>query len=147
MSEYVDETKLYNQTLLKNYNRLIDHRTKGFCLYIKFFYFNRRQSNLEFETKFAQIRYELTERHQFQNWQVDCNFQNFVNFRGIDFYNECALWGNICRTQVKMMTFGLFSNYKIHLAQDLLCPTSSAARECPTAFSSNLWECQSVLRC
>ena len=41
--------------------------------------------NLDFETKFVQIRYELTEKHQFQNWQVDFNFQNFAGFRGIDF--------------------------------------------------------------
>ena len=34
---------------------------------LSIFYFNRKQSNLEFETKFAQIRYELTETHQFQN--------------------------------------------------------------------------------
>ena len=39
------------------------------------FYFNRKQSDLEFETKFAQIRYELTEILQFQNWQVDRNFK------------------------------------------------------------------------
>ena len=40
---------------------------------------NRKHSNLDFETKFAQIRYEFTEINQFQKCQVDFNFQNFAN--------------------------------------------------------------------
>ena len=49
----------------------------------------------------------------------------------------CHYERNICRIQVNMITFGLFSNYKIHQTQDLGCFLSSAARECPTVFSSN----------
>ena len=47
---------------------LIDHRTKGFCSIMNFsFDFNRKHSNVDFETKLAKIRYELTEINQFQN--------------------------------------------------------------------------------
>ena len=48
----------------KKVKRLIDHRTKVFCSIIKFSF---DFSNLDFETKFVQIRYELIEIHQFQN--------------------------------------------------------------------------------
>ena len=55
--------------------RLIDHKTKGFYPIIIFFSYdlNRKHPNLNFETKFAQIQYELTEMRQFQNWKVDIN--------------------------------------------------------------------------
>ena len=47
--------------------RSIDNRTKRFRSIIKMsFDFYRKDSNLDFETKFAQIRPELTEIHQFQ---------------------------------------------------------------------------------
>ena len=76
----------------KHSKRFIDHRTKGFCSIINFSLdFNRKYSNLDFETKFAQILYEMTEIRQFQNCQVNFNFQNSTDFRGIDFYNACAL--------------------------------------------------------
>ena len=46
----------------KNYKHFIAHRTKGFCSIIKFsFDLNRKYYNLDFETKFAQIRFDLTE--------------------------------------------------------------------------------------
>ena len=49
----------------KKVKSLIDHRTKDFCSIIKFsFDFN---SNLDFETKFAQMRYELTKIHKFES--------------------------------------------------------------------------------
>ena len=96
--------------------RLIDQRTKGFCTIVKFYFdFNRKHSNLDFETKLVQMWYELIEIHQCQNWQVDFNLQNFAGFWGIDFdnaytLNNMPLWRNICRIQVKMITYGLFSN-------------------------------------
>ena len=41
----------------KKVTGLLGHRTKGFCLLIKIpFYFNQKHFNLDFETKFAQIR-------------------------------------------------------------------------------------------
>ena len=53
---------------VKKLERLIDHRAKGFLLIISFsFDVNRKYSNLDFKTKFVQIRYELTEIRQFQN--------------------------------------------------------------------------------
>ena len=40
----------------KNWKRLIGHRTKGFRSIVNFsFELNRKHSNLDFETKFAQI--------------------------------------------------------------------------------------------
>ena len=54
--------------LVKWVKCLIDNRTKGFCLIINFsFNFNRRRLELDFETKFFQIRYKLTKINQFQN--------------------------------------------------------------------------------
>ena len=43
------------------------------------------------ENKFSQIRHELTEIYQFQKWQVDFNFRNLADFRGIDFRNVHTL--------------------------------------------------------
>ena len=62
-------------------------QNKGFCSIIKFsFDFDRKHSNLDFETEFVQVRsrvrYEVIEMLQFQNWQVDFNFQNFAFFLG-----------------------------------------------------------------
>ena len=60
----------------KKVKRLIDNRTKGFCSIINFsFDLNRKYSNLDFETKFAQIRYELTDIHQFQNDKLISTFR------------------------------------------------------------------------
>ena len=76
----------------KSNKRLSDHRTNGFCSITNFaFDLNSKHSNLDFDTKFAQIRYEFIEIHQFQKCEVDFNFENFVDFRGIDFHNTCAL--------------------------------------------------------
>ena len=48
--------------------RLIDQKTKAFFLILKMsFAFNKKYLNLDFETKFAQIRDELTEIRQFKN--------------------------------------------------------------------------------
>ena len=71
----------------KEVKRLIDDRTKGFCSIVKFaFDFCRKDPNLDFETKFAQIQHELTEILQFQKQQVDFNFQIFADFGGINFH-------------------------------------------------------------
>ena len=92
----------------KNYKRLIDHRTKGFCSIINFaFDLNRKHSHLDFELTFAQILYELTKIRQFQKCQVDFNFQNFSNFWGIDFHNTYAkyLYRHIWRIIVEMIAY------------------------------------------
>ena len=74
----------------KKYKRSIHYRTEGFCSVIKLsFYFNKKHS--DFETKFVQILYELTEIHKFRNRQVDFYFQDFANFRDINFHNACTL--------------------------------------------------------
>ena len=48
----------------KSKNVLVDHKTIGFCLIIKFcFQVDAKHFNLGFETKFAQIGYDLSEMH------------------------------------------------------------------------------------
>ena len=61
---------------------MLDWSQNKRLLFIVKFSFNRKHSNLDFEIKFVQIQYELTEIHQLQDWQVDFNFQNFADFWG-----------------------------------------------------------------
>ena len=131
----------------KHQKRLIDHRTKGLCPIINFsFNFNRKHSHLDFETKFAQIRYELTEKltSWFENWQDDCNFQNFADFRGIDFYNACvlnnmALWRNICQIQVTIATFDPFKLQNTSNTRFGMSPKSSS-QGTSNSFQQQLYE-------
>ena len=47
--------------------RLIGHKAKGFCSNINVsFDFCRKASDVNFETKFAQIRHELIKIHRFK---------------------------------------------------------------------------------
>ena len=58
--------KLMNTKCPRNKQKsLIDRRTKGLCSIVIFsFDFKRKSFDLDFETKFVQIRYELTEIKQ-----------------------------------------------------------------------------------
>ena len=52
----------------KDWKRLVDYRTKIVSSIVKFsFDFNRKHSNVYFETKFAQIQCDLIEIYQFHN--------------------------------------------------------------------------------
>ena len=49
---------------------MFDHKIESFASIVKFsFDLINKDSDLEFETKFTQIRHELTEIHQFQNYE------------------------------------------------------------------------------
>ena len=53
--------KIYN-TGCPKIDKTSDHRIKDFCsIIIISFDFNKKHANLDFETKFTQIRHELTE--------------------------------------------------------------------------------------
>ena len=81
LSDSMEKNDLNYRVSQKKFKRFTDHRTKGFCLIIKFsFDFKRKRSNLDFETTFAQFRFELIEIHQFQNCQVGFHFQDFATF-------------------------------------------------------------------
>ena len=55
-----------------------------------FFVVNTKYSNLEPETKFAEIGYELSDMQRFKDRQADLYFQNFANFGAINFHNACT---------------------------------------------------------
>ena len=63
---FINSTQIILLGVPKKVKRLIDHRTKGFCSVIKFsFDLSRKHLNLDFGTKIAQIRYQLTGIHKF----------------------------------------------------------------------------------
>ena len=63
----------------KKQKLLTDHKTRGFCSIINFsFNVDTKDFDLEFETKFAQIGYEVCEIHRFKDSQADFQFQNFA---------------------------------------------------------------------
>ena len=77
---------VYLLGVLKKYRRLINNRTKGFCLiFIVFRVWNKMYRNLDFEMKTVKIRWKLSETHYFKVDHSKFYKPNFGDFWVVNF--------------------------------------------------------------